>query len=124
MPGSARPSLTPEQQLALVPLRNRRAEAVEDGPARLVLQVEAVYPRWAGPLPRLLGAPRHRRYQLDGLALRLWRRIDDRITLATLVDHLAEDQRLGFNEARLLTLHWLHDLAGKGLVVLGDRTGG
>jgi hypothetical protein len=53
----------------------------------------------------------------------VWRRIDDRISLGGLVDALAAEQQLEFNEARLLTLQFLRLLSLRGLIVLGDRTG-
>lgn len=114
--------MTPVQQLGLAILRNAKARVVEDAPARAVLEVDITYPRWLGPLPRLLGAKRTRRLQLDGMALLMWRRIDDRATLGQHVDWLAADQQLAFNEARLLTLQFLRNLALQGLVVMGDRT--
>ena len=121
MSGRSKPQLAAEAQLALVPLRNRQAQVVEDTPQRVALELRSTYPRWLGPLPRLLGAPRSVRRSLDGLSLLLWRRIDERITIAALIDWLAEDQQLTFNEARLLTLTWLRSLSAKGLLVLGDR---
>ena len=122
MSGRSEPQIGAPAQLLLVPLRNRQAVVVEDTERRLVVELEAVYPRWLGPLPRLLGAPRTRRRSLDGLSLLLWRKIDDRITLGALIDGLAADQQLTFNEARLLALAWLRSLAAQGLLVLGDRT--
>lgn len=112
---------TPVEQLGLTVLRNARVRILDDAPARLRLEIDAVYPRWLGPLPRLLGARRVQRYALDGMSLAVWRRLDDRTTLGELCDWLAGDEQLGFHEARLLLLHFLHALAQKGLVVLGDR---
>lgn len=108
-----------EAQLVLIPLRNARIQVREDAPLLLILAVDKAYSRWLGPLPRVLGAPRSKQFSLDGLGLRLWRRIDDRMSLGELIDWLAADQQLGFHEARLLTLNWLHQLATKGLLVLG-----
>jgi hypothetical protein len=113
----------PLVQLALIPLRNAGAQLIEDSPQRVVLAVAKAYSGWLGPLPKLLGAPSSKRFALDGLALVLWRRIDDRRSLGELIDWLAEEQQLGFHEARLLTLQWLHQLATKGLVVLGAKSG-
>lgn len=121
MSGRSEPQLAAQTQLALVPLRNRQAQVVEDTAERVTLELRSTYPRWLGPLPRLLGAPRRVRRSLDGLALLLWRRIDDRATIEALIDWLAQDQQLTFNEARLLTLTWLRSLSVKGLLVLGDR---
>ena len=121
MPAS--PVLTPLDQLALVPLRNAKVRLIEDAPARVILEVDVTYPVWFGPLPRLLGAKKHKRLSLDGLGLEVWRRIDDRTSLGGLIDWLAAEQVLEFNEARLLTLQFLRSLSLKGLVVLGNRTG-
>lgn len=114
--------MTPQEQLALVPLRNARAKVLEDAPGRVVLEVEVLYPRWLGPLPRLLGAKATKKVQLDSLALLVWRRIDDRASLGVLVEWLAGEERLEFNEARLLTLQFLRSLSQRGLLVMGDRT--
>lgn len=122
MSGQSEPRISAEAQLALVPLRNRQAQVVEDSQQRVVLELQAAYPRWLGPLPRLVGAPRSKRRSLDGLSLLLWRRIDDRQSVGALIDWLAEDQKLTFNEARLLALTWLRRLSANGLLVLGDRT--
>jgi hypothetical protein len=119
----ASPNITPLEQLALVPLRNAKVRLIEDAPARVLLEVDAVYPRWLGPLPRWLGAKKVKRIALDGLSLMVWRRIDDRINLGGLIDWLAAEQQLEFNEARLLTLQFLRLLSLRGLIVLGDRTG-
>lgn len=115
-------TLTPLAQLGLAVLRNAKVRVIEDVPHRLILEVDVVYSGWLGPLPRLLGAKRQRKVMLDGMALQLWRRIDDRTTLGAHMDWLAADQQLGFNEARLLVLQFLRNLSQQGLVVLGDRT--
>ncbi len=115
--------ITPLEQLALVPLRNAKSRVVEETGNRLIVEVEVIYSRWLGPLPRLLGAKKLKKLWIDGLALEVWRRIDDRINLGGLIDWLAGEHQLEFNEARLLTLQFLRSLAQKGLIVLGDRTG-
>jgi hypothetical protein len=114
--------MTPLDQLALTVIRNAAAVVIEQSPIRLVLEVPRTYPRWLGPLPRVLGAKRTRKIHLDGTALLVWRRIDDRTDLGGLVDWFAAEQNLGFNEARLIVLQFLRSLAQRGLVVLGDRT--
>lgn len=121
MPARPEPAPDPLAQLSLAPLRNAAARVVSDQPDRLVLELDAAYPRWLGPLPRLVGAKKHRRYALDGLGLELYRLIDDRRPLGDLIEALALAEQLTFNEARLLALHWLHHLAVKGLVILGRR---
>lgn len=120
MPAS--PALSPQAQLGLAVLRNARVRVVEETATRMIMEVERIYPRWLGPLPRWLGARPHRTVGLDGMALQVWRRVDDRRTLGEHVDWLAAEEQLGFNEARLIMLQFLHSLALKGLVVLGDRT--
>jgi hypothetical protein len=117
-----KPIATPLEQLALVPLRNAKVRVLEDLPGCVRLEVDAVYPRWLGPLPRLLKARAEHRYTLDGTALQVWRQVDDRRTLGELCDWFAADQQLPFNEARLLLLSFLRSLSLKGLIVLGDRT--
>ena len=114
--------MTPHDQLALEPLRNAKARLVSDAPAEVVLELDAVYAWWLGPLPRLLGAKKSKRLSLDGVALTVWRRIDDRVNLGQLIDGIAAEHQLEFNEARLLLLQFLRSLSQRGLVVLGDRT--
>jgi hypothetical protein len=113
--------LTAEGQLALVPVRNARLSVDEDLPDRLILAGAVSYPAWLGPLPRLMKLRTVRRYELTDLGLALWRRLDDQRTLGELIAWLAADQRLTWLEARLLALQYLHDLAGRGLLVLAER---
>lgn len=115
--------MTPLEQLALTVLRNAKVRTLEDAAARVVLEVDVTYPGWLGPLPRLLGAKNRKKLVLDGMAMQLWRRIDDRTTLGGHIDWLAAEHMLAFNESRLLVLHFLRSLSQQGLVVLGDRTG-
>lgn len=106
-------------QLDLVILRNAHLRIERDTPRAVVLELDTVYPRWLGPLPGMLGAKAQKKIALDGLGLLMWRQIDDRRTLGNLIDWLATEQQLEFNEARLLTLRFLHDLAQRGVVVMG-----
>ena len=117
------PVMTPLDQLKLVPLRNAKVRLVEQNQQRVVLEVAVTYPRWFGPIPRLLKAKTTKRISLDGMSLLMWQRVDDRASLGQIIDWLASSEQLGFNEARLLTLQFLRNLSMRGLIVLGDRTG-
>jgi hypothetical protein len=108
------------RQLELRVIRNARLQVVEEGPRQVILEVEVTYPGWLGPLPQWLGAKSQRRLVLTGLGLHVWRRIDDRATVAGLIDWVAAEQQLGFHEARLLTLQYLQQLAQRGVLVLGS----
>jgi hypothetical protein len=107
------------RQLELRVIRNARLQVVEDGPRQVILEVAVTYPRWLGPLPQWLGAKSQRRLVLTGLGLQVWRRIDDRATVGGLIDWVATEQRVGFHEARLLTLQYLQQLSQRGMLVLG-----
>ncbi len=121
MPAS--PIMSPLDQLKLVPLRNAKVRLIEETAVRAILEVDVTYPRWFGPVPRLLKAKTAKKVSLDGMALLMWQRVDDRTSLGQIVDWLASSEQLDFNEARLLTLQFLRNLSMRGLVVLGDRTG-
>jgi hypothetical protein len=114
----APPPVDAHTQLALRVVRNVRVTVAEDAPQRLVVELPLTYPRWLGPLPRWWKLKERKRYELEGLPLAVWRRIDDRRTVDDLIAWLADSERLTWLEARLLTLTWLHGLAGRGLVVL------
>jgi len=54
MPAS--PIMSPLDQLKLVPLRNAKVRLIEETAVRAILEVDVTYPRWFGPVPRLLKA--------------------------------------------------------------------
>jgi hypothetical protein len=112
---SERPSIA--QQLAAVPVRNARVRATEDARG-LTVTVDLLYPGLLKPLARALKMRKQRSYRLDGIGLAVYKRIDGKTTLETLVDWLADQQRLSFHEARTLLMQYLQTLMEKGLVVL------
>lgn len=122
MPSSSRPPLSARDQLAMVPLRNRAARVVERTEARLILEIDQIYPRWVMLLRALVRLPSTRRFELEGIGLEVYSWIDDRLNLEELVDRLGAAEHLGFHESRALALSWLHNLSARGLVLLGDRT--
>lgn len=67
----------------------------------------------------LLGARTQRRIALTGFSLLVWRRRDGQATVGSVIDWVADDQQLGFHEARRLTLQYLQHLVQRGVLVLG-----
>jgi hypothetical protein len=111
----ARPTIA--KQLAVVPVRNASVQVDDQGDAAVVT-VDLRYPLLLRPLVPLLRMRQRKGYRLDGIGLAVWRRIDDRATLAELVDWFATEHRLSFHESRALLLGYLQTLVNNGLVVL------
>ena len=123
--GKKKPFADAQAQLRAVPLRNQAVEMQPGGAAEVrIAAVPVTYPRWLAPLARWLGwTAEKRKYELDGLGLAVYERIDGRRTIEDLMDWLIEEHRLSFFEARALILHYVHQLMSKGLVVVAVRQG-
>ena len=113
-------------QLQAIPVRNQAVEMLPGGPQDVrIAAVPVKYPNWLAPMARWLGwAGRKRKYELEGLGLAVYERIDGRTTIENLVDWLMAEHRLSFFESRALILHYVHQLMTKALVVVAVRKEG
>ena len=109
-----------ETQLHCIPLRNTKAKVVKSDthPHLLILEVQLNYTGLIALAASLVRSRKYKRYVLDGLSQELYEKIDGKITVEKLVLDLAEDEKLGFMEARALVVEYLKSLMERGLVVV------
>lgn len=113
-----RKQLSFEDQLYAIPVRNERVQILSSSEHSLQIAIERRYGpilRWVA---RFLPLSKHRRCELDGLALFLYQQIDGKRRVEDLIRDLASQYRLTFFESRALILHFLHAFMEKGLVIV------
>ncbi|MBN2711706.1 MAG: PqqD family protein [Planctomycetes bacterium] len=108
-----------QDQLASVPLKNEKAREVETEKGQYaIFAVEQKYKGMIKPLTKLLRLKQEKKYRLDGLSLKIFRKIDGKITVGQLIDELMAEYKLTFFESRGLIIHYMQMLMEKGLVVI------
>jgi len=112
------PALTPADQLLAVPVRNAKANVIADTEHRLTLRVALIHHGWAKLFRRFLRLKDHRIFELTDLDLLLHRWSDGRTTVGTMIERLAADEQLGWNESRTIVLSYLPRLTQRGLLVV------
>ena len=106
-------------QLESVPIRNEAIEIEERDSGRIYLiSVTLKYHGISRLLTRVLKAGRKKRYQLDGVSLALFKKIDGKRMIGDLLDGMMQEHKLTFVEARGLVLQYLHVMVAKGIVVV------
>ena len=112
------PTLTPADQLLTVPLRNAKAEVISDSEQQLTLRVALVHRGWSKLARRFFTMKDHRIFELTDLDLLLHRWSDGKTTVGTMIERLAAEEQLGWNESRSIVLSYLPRLTQRGLLVV------
>ena len=112
------PSLSPADQLLALPLRNARADILSDTEQRLTLRVALIHHGWAKLFRRAFKLKDHRIFELTDLDLLLHRWSDGSTTVGTMIERLAAEELLGWNESRAIVLSYLPRLTQRGLLVV------
>jgi hypothetical protein len=109
-----------ETQLHCIPLRNNKVKRIvsETHPHLLILEVQLNYTGLIALAASFINSRKYKQYALNGLSQELYERIDGKITVEKLVLDLAENEKLGFMEARALMVEYLKSLMERGLVVV------
>ncbi len=112
-------TLTEEQVLDAVPMRNQSVRVEWRGSDRVVIYV-ALKQRWfmQPPWSWLLRVRKEAGYELEGLGREVWEACDGKRTVEAIIDGFAEKHHLRFHEARLSVLAFLRQLIQRGMVVL------
>ena len=109
------------EQLAVIPVPNEAARIIKNEKDLLSIEVQLRYsPMWAW-LAKLFLLKTKKIYELEGLGLLLYRRLDSAKTLGELIDQFQDENALTFFEARALILQYLQSLMKSGLVVMAAR---
>lgn len=109
-----------ETQLHCIPIRNEKANILNPGDdsESLIAEVQLRYQGLIKLVAAVFGSRKSRRYVLEGLSRDLYEKLDGKITVEDLVLDLAENEKLGFLEARSLIVQYLKNLMERGLVVI------
>ncbi len=117
---ATRKKLTLDAQLASVPMRNRQIAVNEDADG-LNVTVKLSYPAIMRPLVFLLHMRQEKTYRLDGLGRQLFEMVDDKRTLAELIDRFGDKHKLTFFESMAFVQSFLRSLMQRGIIALGVR---
>jgi hypothetical protein len=112
---ASRSKLTPQQALALKPVRLVQATMTQrpDGGAELKIPLRPIrWARWFYRLPP--GATKT--FELDALGLLVWNACDGHTSVQQIIRKLAKRYNLALREAQAPTLGFLQTLIKKGLV--------
>ena len=112
------PTLNSADQLLALPVRNAKADIISDTEQRLTLRVALVHHGWAKLFRRVFKLKDHRIFELTDLDLLLHRWSDGRTTVGTMIERLAAEEQLGWNESRTIVLSYLPRLTQRGLLVV------
>jgi hypothetical protein len=109
-------------RLRAVAVLNARATVRPLGDTAALVSVPVSYPRWLSPLAWALRLRRARTYELEGVGLALFQRVDGAREVIDHVDWLAREHKLSFQEAKLMTMKYLESLMARSLVVIVARS--
>ena len=112
------PTLNSADQLLTLPVRNAKADIISDTEQRLTLRVALVHHGWAKLFRQVFKLKDHRIFELTDLDLLLHRWSDGCTTVGTMIERLAAEEQLGWNESRTIVLSYLPRLTQRGLLVV------
>ena len=109
-----------ETQLRSVPVRNEnvRLEPSDTHPEVLIAEVTLKYRGLLALAKALFNARKVKKIALTGLTRELYEKLDGKITVEDLIDHLMEAEKLTFFESRALVVEYLKGLMKRGLIVV------
>jgi len=109
-------TLSREQSLGSIPLRNEAIEVVptEDGSVRLIIPRRET--RWVKALSRLFTIPERRPLTLDEIGSFVWNLCDGQHTVRQIVKALCGRYRLHRKEAEVSVVTYLRQLAKRGII--------
>jgi len=117
MPGAkpARPTIA--LQMQAVPMRNQRITVLQDAEGISLTQVLS-YGWWLRPLQRLLHLPTQRVYRLEGIAVGVWKMLDDTAPIGAIVEAFAIQHSLSYHESRAMLMTYLRVLVNRGVIAI------
>ncbi len=117
---SKRPTFSPDEALAAVPVPNQAVSTSRSASTRqLLVTVPLRKPKLlVPPLSWILPFRQQRKIELDKLGEEVYRACDGRKSTADIVEDFARRHDLKFHEARIPVMQFLRDLMRRGVVVL------
>ena len=109
-------SLSRDQSLASVPLRNQaiEVERTDEGEVRLVVPLRQTW--WAKLLARVLYVPTKRTVVLDEIGSYVWELCDGQRNVRQIIESLSKRYKLHRKEAEVSAVEFLRQLARKGFI--------
>lgn len=105
--------------LAALPTRNRAATEEPEQAGFLPVSVRVDRPWWlVPPISWVLPVRTKRTVKLDGIGRFVWEWCDGRRPVETLVDAVADREKLSFHEARIAVTQFVEELVRRGIIVL------
>jgi len=120
-PSSSSAAIDFRTQLHAIPVRNEGVQVLDSNESRMVLAVKLNYEGPMLVIAKLLSLRQVKKYEIDGLSLKLYRSLDGVKTAGNLVDSLMDSYKLSFFEARALIAQYLSDLMRRGLVAVAVK---
>jgi hypothetical protein len=117
MPGAKPVRPTIAMQMQAVPVRNQ-AISVRDDADGIALTQTLHYGWWLRPLRRLLHLPETRVYRLEGIAVVVWRLLDDTATIGEIVEAFAAQRSLSYHESRAMLMSYFRLLVNRGVIAI------
>jgi len=110
------PKLTRRDILDSRPVRNPQIkwEKGKSGDVRITLPLRRTW--WVKILSRIFFAPRERILSLDEIGTRVWNLIDGNRTVEEIIQSLCQELNMNRREIETSLLHYLKQLATRGLV--------
>jgi len=113
------PKLTRRDVLESIPIRNTQIEweRAEKGEIRINLPLKKTW--WTKFLSTILLAPKKKVLMLDELGTKVWNMCDGNKKVEDIIQALCRDLNMNRKEVETSLLHYLRQLAARGLVGLG-----
>ena len=108
-------------QLRAIPIRNESVERLESASDYLVLGIKLKYEGLMLPVSKILSMRSMKKYRLDGLGLSIYRELDGKHDVESLIDLMMERHKLSFFEARALISQYLDMLMRRGIVAVAVK---
>ena len=111
--------LTFQEQLEAFAVFNQKAKIVKDEDSEVQVEVKLKYDGTKKVLAKLLKPKEHKKYQLFGLGLIVFRKIiDEKYNIKELIYWLGDSYKLSFFESRNLIIQYTGELMKKGIIVI------
>ena len=120
----SKPTLSLQDQLNSVPVRNERAQVTRGADGTAVVTVEVGCSSWMKPLRRWFAIRPTARYRLDATGTAVYDSIDGRKTFEQLVDEFAAQHDLTFFESRAMLMNYVQMLMKRGLIAVAVNKAG
>jgi len=108
--------LTREQSLEAVPIKNEHVQETQTDSGEITLFVPVRRVWWIRAMSKVLHVPQGRRIALDELGSNVWKFIDGKANVGTIIKRFGEQYKLSRREAELSVVAYMKTLMKRGLI--------